>query len=235
MDDNHSPQDSDPVQAHRDRLVKEIVREALETAFWTGRDKFAPKVLDAIARVPRHAFVPEVLPLELAYANRPLPIGFGQTISQPYIVALMSDLLDLEGTERVLEIGTGCGYQSAVLAELGTQVYSVERIGELAAMANATLAELGYTNVRITEGDGAIGWAEHAPYDAILVTACAESSIPEALIEQLAPGGRMIIPVGPRCGPQMLHLGLKDDTGRFTHQPVLAVAFVPLVTRLERS
>lgn len=221
----------DDAQAHRERLVDEIVLEAKETASWTGREAFSSRVMDAISCVPRHLFIPDDLPNALAYANRPQPIGAGQTISQPYIVALMSDLLDLTGTERVLEVGTGCGYQSAVLAELAAHVYSIERLPNLADMAQATLAQLGYTNVAITCGDGALGWAEHAPYDAILVTACAEEAIPDALIEQLVPGGRMIIPVGPRYGPQMLHLGLKDATGRFTHQPVLAVAFVPLVTR----
>jgi len=191
-------------------------------------------VLEAIGRVPRHEFTPEPLPPAVAYANRPQPIGHGQTISQPYIVALMTDLLDLEGTERVLEVGAGCGYQSAVLAEVADEVYAVERIGPLADMATATLARLGYGNVTILCGDGSRGWAEHAPYDGILVTACQDGPIPQALIEQLRPGGRIVIPLGPRWGPQMLHLGVKDPDGRFTHEPVLPVAFVPLVSSLER-
>ncbi len=232
------PLDDDEAQAPcsqewRDALVAEIREEAKETAFWTGRDHFAERVLDAIGRVPRHAFIPEPLAPQTAYANRPQPIGHGQTISQPYIVALMSDLLDLNGDERVLEVGAGCGYQSAMLAELAGEVFAVERLKPLAEMATATLARLGYTNVTIKCDDGAQGWAEHAPYDGILVTACHDGPFPKALIEQLRPGGRMVIPLGPRWGPQMLHLGVKDADGHFASTPVLPVAFVPLVTRGE--
>jgi len=150
--------------------VDEIRAQARETAFWTGRDHFDERVLSAIARVPRHAFIPEPLTLNQAYANHPQPIGFGQTISQPYIVALMTDLLNLQGGERVLEIGAGCGYQSAVLAQLGCEVYAVERLEPLADLARATLAKLGFERVTVKCADGAKGWAEHAPFDGILVT-----------------------------------------------------------------
>ena len=211
-----------------------IEREAANTAFWTGRDHFAPAVLDAIARVPRHAFIPQdstgAVAFDVAYANHPQPIGQGQTISQPYIVALMTDMLNLTSDARVLEIGTGCGYQCAVLAELVTQVYSIERLAPLAQGAEATLQKLGYTNTTVHVGDGSQGWADHAPYDGILVTACCEGPIPQPLIEHLARAGRMVIPLGPRHGPQMLHLGVKDADGRFSHIPFLMVSFVPLVT-----
>lgn len=221
----------DPARALCARLVDEIACEAAETAFWTGRDHFADEVLGALTRVPRQAFIPGDVPLDVAYANHPQPIGHSQTISQPYIVALMTDLLDLKGGERVLEVGTGCGYQCAVLAELAAHVYSVERLPELAATAQATLGRLGYSNTDILVGDGAKGWAAHAPYDGILVTACQDGPIPKPLIEQLSPGGRMVIPLGAQFSSQMLHLGIKDMKGRFAHRPVLPVAFVPLVSR----
>lgn len=219
--------------ACRESLVDDIRHEARETAFWTGRERFAEAVMEAIGRVHRHAFMPDAMPPQLAYANRPQSIGHGQTISQPYIVALMTDLLDLQGGERVLEIGAGCGYQSAVLAELKGEVYAVERLEPLADLARANLAKLGYDNVTVRCGDGTKGWAEHAPYDGILVTACQDGPIPSALVEQLRPGGRMVIPLGHQFGPQMLHLGVKAPNGHFTHTPVLPVAFVPLVTGRE--
>ena len=223
----------DDTQAHRDALADEIAADARDTASWTGRGAFSPRVMAAMRAVPRHEFLPEPVPMAVAYNNRPQPIGFGQTISQPYIVALMSDLLDLKGDERVLEVGAGCGYQSAVLAELAGEVYAVERLEPLADMARATLKRLGYSNVEVACADGTRGWAEHAPYGGILVTACHDGPVPQALIDQLAPGGRIVIPLGPRWGPQMLHLGVKDADGHFHHQPVLAVAFVPLVTGRE--
>lgn len=229
-----SHHETDDTQAHRDALTDEIRIEATETSFWTGRDHFNDRTLSAIGRVLRHAFLPEPVPPKVAYANHPLPIGHGQTISQPYIVALMTDLLDLKESARVLEVGAGCGYQSAVLAEVAGEVYAVERLQPLADMATATLARLGYSNVTIKCDDGAQGWAEHAPYDGILVTACQDGPIPKALIEQLRPGGRMVIPLGPQWGPQMLHVGIKDADGRFRHDPILPVAFVPLVSRIER-
>lgn len=224
---------NDDTQAYRDALAGEIQSEARETAFWTGRDSFSERVMAAMRTVERHLFIPDPLPPTLAYANRPQPIGFGQTISQPYIVALMTDLLDLEGGERVLEIGAGCGYQTAVLAACANEVFAVERIRELADLARRNLERAGYTNAQVACADGTQGWREHAPYDGILVTACQDGPVPKALIEQLKPGGRMVVPLGPQWGPQMLHLGVKGPDGRFSHEPVLAVAFVPLVTAPE--
>ena len=222
-------------QWHRDALARAIEREAAETAFWTGRSRFSARVIDAIAHVAREAFIPEDVPLSVAYANRPQPIGQGQTISQPYIVALMTDLLDLAGGERVLEIGSGSGYQAAVLAELGVELYSVERLDYLARHARKALETQGYDNVHLRCGDGALGWPEHAPFNAILVTAAVDGPIPKALIDQLAPGGRMVIPQGPSFGRQMLLLGRKDAHGRFDSQAVLPVAFVPLVSLLDNQ
>jgi len=235
MSSLHTDEASQPYRdaPYRDALVAEIHQQAAETAFWTGRDRFKDRVMDAMGRVPRHEFLPEVTPPSVAYANHPLPIGLGQTISQPYIVALAAELLDLKGAERVLEVGAGCGYQAAVLAQLAGEVFAIERLEPLAHMAQKTLANLGYSNVTVTTGDGSKGWAEHAPYDAIVVSACQDGPIPDALIKQLRPGGRMVIPLGPLAGPQMLHRGVKDPDGNFTHTPVLPVAFVGLVTRPE--
>ncbi|MBF0250506.1 MAG: protein-L-isoaspartate(D-aspartate) O-methyltransferase [Alphaproteobacteria bacterium] len=227
------PIPSEEAERHRAALVREVERDAADTASWTGRRTFSAAVMDAIARVPRHVYIPHEPSLAVAYANRPQPIGGGQTISQPYIVALMTDLLNLPPDARVLEVGTGSGYQCAVLAELAAHVFSVERLPNLAAAALAVLKEQGYANIDVLCADGAKGWSEHAPYDAIMVTAAAEGGVPGALIEQLAPGGRMVIPLGPRFGPQMLTLGVKDANGRFSSTPVLPVAFVPLVTRPE--
>jgi len=185
--------------------------------------------MEAMAQVPRDAFVPAA-EKPLAWLNRPLPIGQGQTISQPFVVALMTDLLDLEPDDTVLEIGTGCGYQCAVLAHLAAHVYSVERLPEFAAGARRTLADLGVANVDVRTGDGHLGWPEHAPYKKIMVTAAAED-VPPALVEQLAPGGRMVVPVG-RGGwlwGQELTLVTKDAAGDVTESPILGVAFVPLV------
>ncbi len=211
-----------------DRLIQILQREAAETAGWTGRKRFSDPVIDAIRRVPRHAFFPERPSMFEAYANRPYPIGFGQTISQPYIVALMTELADLTPTARVLEVGTGSGYQAAVLAELAQDVFTIERIEELAQHAKRVFKTLGYANIHVAHDDGSKGWAEHAPYDVIVVTAAAQK-IPKALIDQLAPGGRMIIPIGGQWDPQSLTLGIKDQAGKFTKVPLLPVAFVPLV------
>lgn len=220
-------------QEKRHRLIEEIKAQARETEGWTGRSTYAPAVLQALARVPRHEFVP-LKDRDLAYWNRPLPIGFGQTISQPYIVALMTDLLDLAADARVLEIGTGCGYQAAVLAEVAGHVYSVEAVPELAQTAAERLARLGYGNVTVHVGDGRKGWPEHAPFDAVIVTAATER-IPPALIEQLKPGGRMVVPVGPMLGPQTLVVGAKRTDGRFETANTLPVAFVPLVHKDNRK
>ncbi|MCS7222309.1 MAG: protein-L-isoaspartate(D-aspartate) O-methyltransferase [Anaerolineae bacterium] len=185
------------------------------------------RVLDAIARVPRAEFVPEEF-REQALLDQPLPIGYGQTISQPYVVALMTQLLALKPEDRVLEIGTGSGYQAAVLAELAREVYSVEMIKPLAEAAQERLQRLGYTNVHILHGDGALGWPEHAPYDAIIVTA-APTQIPPPLIAQLAEGGRMVIPVGPEYSEQTLQLVVKRR-GHVRIQSIAPVRFVPLVS-----
>ena len=161
-----------------------------------------PRVLDAMRKVPRHLFVPKSLRF-LAYRDHPLPIGYGQTISQPYIVAFMSEVLNLSSGERVLEVGTGSGYQAAILAELCKEVYSIEIIEKLAIKAQATLERLGYGNVQVRVGDGYKGWSEKAPFDAVIVT-CAPESIPGPLIHQLKEGGRMIIPVGAQGTVQKL-------------------------------
>lgn len=178
--------------------------------------------------VPRHEFVPR-WEKPHAYENRPLSIGQGQTISQPYIVAAMTQMLHPRPDMRVLEIGTGCGYQVAVLAEVVGEVWSIERIPELAEAAAARLKRLGYGNIHVKTADGSMGWPEHAPYDGILVTA-AGREIPAALIDQLAPGGRMVIPVGIGRYEQVLTLVSKDDDGDVTEKRGLPVAFVPLIT-----
>jgi protein-L-isoaspartate(D-aspartate) O-methyltransferase len=168
------------------------------------------RVLSAMEEIPRHLFVPESLRYE-AYDDNPLPIGHGQTISQPYMVALMTELLDLHGQERVLEIGTGCGYQAAVLSRLCDWVYTVELIGPLADMARGILAQCGYDNISFRVGDGTLGWPEEAPFDGIIVTAGAPD-IPHTLVDQLAMGGRLVIPVGDRFA-QTLKLAIKAKTG----------------------
>ena len=209
------------------RLLRQIADDAAETANWTGREAFSATTMAAMDAVAREAFVAEG-DEAVAYINRPQPIGSGQTISQPYIVALMTDLLDLEQGMRVLEIGTGSGYQAAVLAEAGAKVWSVETVAALAERAQKNLARAGYDAVHIRHGDGFEGWPEKAPFDAVIVTAAPER-IPENLIDQLRPGGRMVIPVGPRSGPQMLHVGQKNEAGCFTSEGVLPVAFVPMI------
>jgi len=183
-------------------------------------------VLEAMETVPRHEFVPDRY-VDQAYADHPLPIGHGQTISQPYIVALMTELLKLKDTDRVLEIGTGSGYQAAVLGELAEQVYSIEIVPELAEGAARALARTGYQDVQVRTGDGWYGWPEQAPFDAIIVTAVAEEPPPQ-LLQQLAPGGRMVLPLGPADGAQMLAVLEKDRAGVVARRDVLPVAFVPL-------
>ena len=210
----------------RSALIAEIERDMRDTARWTQREHLSPRVKAALATVRREAFVrPDSI--GAAYANAPLPIDHGQTISQPFIVALMTELLDLQAEHRVLEVGTGSGYQAAVLAELADDVCSIEVIPELAEHAAQALAREGCANVALRTGDGALGWPERAPFDAIIVTAAA-AEIPPALIEQLRPGGRMVIPVGPRWGDQELILLQKDAAGNVTQRCVLQVAFVPL-------
>ena len=210
------------------QMLEEIEREAKFTVSYTGRDKFNQRVMDAMAEVVRENFVSSQY-LPFAYDNGPLPIGYGQTISQPYIVALMTDLLDLTAESTVLEIGTGSGYQAAVLSRLAKQVYSIERVKELSDLARERLKDLGYDNIEIRTQDGYTGWQEKAPFDGIIVTAAA-SHIPPALIEQLKPGGRMVIPVGLPHSYQELMLLVKDEDGETHTESLLGVAFVPLIT-----
>jgi protein-L-isoaspartate(D-aspartate) O-methyltransferase len=184
-----------------------------------------PMVLEAMRRVPRHEFVPEVY-LEQAYANHPLPIGHGQTISQPYIVALMTQELDLETGEKALEVGTGSGYQAAILAELGVEVYTIEIIEALAQEAEGRLDGLGYRNIHTLNADGYYGWPDHAPFDAIIVTA-APDHVPQPLLEQLAEGGVMVIPVGPVGGIQELWRITRSTTGEVESSSLGGVRFVP--------
>ena len=210
----------------RKALLAEIVAEMQATARWTGRAQLSTRVVAALAKVRRPAFMPQNS-AAAAYENRPLPIGHGQTISQPFVVALMSELLDLQPDDSVLEVGTGSGYQAAVLAELAGTVCSIEVIPELARSAAIALAGEGYGSIMLRTGNGALGWPEQAPFDAIIVTAAAPD-IPPALIEQLRPGGRMVIPVGQRHGDQELVLLTKDAAGEVNRRSVLPVAFVPL-------
>ncbi|MHB1216915.1 MAG: protein-L-isoaspartate(D-aspartate) O-methyltransferase [Alphaproteobacteria bacterium] len=211
-----------------DSLIAEIEAEYGIVAERIGKDKPDPRVLAALREVPRAAFVPADRRAD-AHANRPLPIGFGQTISQPFIVVVMTDMLALAPGSRVLEIGTGCGYQTAFLARLAGQVYTVEIVAELSAAAKDRLAKLGVSNVEFRVGDGRQGWPEHGPYDAIIVTAAATGEIPPALLEQLKPGGRMVVPTGTSMLAQDLVLVTKDEDGRITKRGLFPVAFVPLV------
>ncbi|MFQ5972068.1 MAG: protein-L-isoaspartate(D-aspartate) O-methyltransferase [Alphaproteobacteria bacterium] len=205
-------------------LMDEIDAEMRLTAGFTGRTELSPAVREAMLKVPRDSFVPEA-DKGLAYANRPLPIGHGQTISQPFIVALMTELLDPKKTDIVLEVGTGSGYEAAILAEIVEHVYTVEIVEELANRARQSLA--GYVNVDVRLGDGNQGWPEYAPYDSIIVAAAAEE-VPPALVAQLKIGGRMVLPVGKPFGDQDLMLVLKDRFGGISERSVLPVAFVPL-------
>lgn len=207
-------------------MVAEIIDEARATAAYTGRASFDDRVLAAIGKVPRHRFVSAAW-AGAAYDNRPLPIGAGQTISQPYIVALSTELLEPGPDDVVLEVGTGCGYQAAVLAELVRQVLSIEIVESLGREAARLLEELGYDNVEVKIGDGYQGWPEKGPFDGIVVTAAAPE-IPAPLVEQLKPGGRMVIPVGPRHAEQELVLVEKRADGSITRRTILPVRFVPL-------
>jgi protein-L-isoaspartate(D-aspartate) O-methyltransferase len=200
---------------------KTMVEEQLAAP---GRDIRNRRVLDAMAAVPRHEFVPKAL-WKFAYSDEPLPIGYGQTISQPFIVAFMTEQLDPKPTDRVLEIGTGSGYQAAVLSRLVAEVYTIEIIEPLAKRAEADLKRLGYNNVKVLAGDGYQGWPEHAPFDAIIVT-CAPDRVPQPLVGQLRDGGRMIIPVGPSDN-QQLYLLQKLGT-KVEQQAILPVRFVPM-------
>jgi len=209
-----------------ERLIREIEADVRETKFALGRNVLDQRVIDAIRNVPRHEFVPAGL-RSAAYRNMPLPIGHGQTISQPYIVATMTDLLSVPPKGRVLEIGTGCGYQTAVLAEICAAVYSIEIVAPLGHEARERLERLGYDNVHVRVGDGFAGWPEEGPFDGIIVTAAAERA-PPPLLEQLRPGGRMIIPLRSGFGYQHLVLIEKDPLGAVSQRDILPVMFVPL-------
>jgi protein-L-isoaspartate(D-aspartate) O-methyltransferase len=223
LDAGHSAGQEEPGWAEaRQRLVEQIREPGGGVAPVEDR-----RVLEAIGSVPRHEFVPPAL-RGRAYENRPLPIGHDQTISQPYIVARMTELAGVEPGDRVLEVGTGSGYQAAVLAELTDSVYSIEIIGELARSARARLERLGYGNVRVRHGDGYRGWPERAPFDAIVVTAAPEE-VPPPLVEQLARGGRMVIPVGSRIFGQTLTVLRKTAEGEVERREVSAVRFVPFL------
>lgn len=208
------------------RMLQDIHAEVALTRRYIKRDRLGDAVLAAMRKVPRHAFVGEEM-RRYAYDNGPLPIGHGQTISQPYIVALMTDLARPTRESRVLEVGTGSGYQTAILAELVAEVYSIEIVPPLAELAAERLQRLGYQNIHLRTGDGYHGWPEHAPFDAILVTAAAPA-VPPPLIEQLAAGGRLVIPVGEPAFGQELRLLKKEADGELETRDVLPVAFVPL-------
>jgi protein-L-isoaspartate(D-aspartate) O-methyltransferase len=207
--------DSLEAQALRERLVRRVGAEITDE-----------KVLAVLRAVPRHQFVPGAS-LEVAYADAPAPIGYGQTISQPTVVGMMTAALELRGTERVLEIGTGSGYQAAVLARLATEVYTIEIVEPLGTSARERLARLGYTNVKVRVGDGYAGWPEAAPFDRVIVTAAPET-VPKALVDQLADGGILVAPVGPEGETQQL-LRLRKRGGKTTQEHLAPVRFVPMV------
>ncbi len=216
------------LKAQRESMLAQIAEDYHHCASETGLSTLSATVQAALREVPRHLFVPESL-IDEAYVNHPLPIGAGQTISQPFIVALMTDLLALTQKSRVLEIGTGCGYQAAVLSLLTQAVYSIEIVPELCERAAQRLGALGYHNVHVRLGDGSNGWPEQAPFDGILVAAAA-SSVPDALLEQLAPGGRLVIPVRILPGYEVLQVIQKSAEGKITTKDTIGVRFVPLVS-----
>jgi len=216
----------DDFAAQRREMIREISALARETAAETGKPAFDERVMSALAKLPRHRFVPADQE-RVAYANRPLPIGHGQTISQPYIVALMTDLMRVKPQDVVLEVGTGSGYQAAILAQLAQTVCTIEIIEPLAKQAAERLQKLGFTRVRTKVGDGFYGWEDCGPFDSIIVTAAA-GRIPPPLIQQLKPGGRMVIPVGPSFLTQQLILVEKNQDGTVSTRQILPVQFVPL-------
>ena len=209
------------------RMLEDIRQETHLTAFLTGRKTLSPEVLEAMRDVPREQFVDPGM-IALAFDNGPLPIGYGQTISQPFIVALMTELLEIKPTDTILEIGTGSGYQTAILARLADQVYTVEVIAALSLEARARFKKLDYQNIHATVGNGYDGWSEQEPYDGIIVTAAAPY-VPEALIDQLKTGGRLVLPVGQPFGSQELIVVEKHAHGPNKINKILDVAFVPLV------
>ena len=217
---------ADEYVTQRQHLIQLIEQDVKATSAYLKKERLDPRVLEVMATVPRHEFVPQELK-SFAYRNRPLPIGYGQTISQPYIVAIMTDLLAVEPDSKVLEIGTGSGYQAAIMAELVSQVFTIEIIKPLGEIATERLNRLGYDKIKTKIGDGYYGWEEHAPFDAIIVTAAA-SHVPPPLLKQLKVGGRMMIPVGSQFMAQELLLIEKEEGGKVITRQILPVRFVPL-------
>ena len=217
------------MKSEQQQMIAEIENEVRYTRDMTGMDRLDPRVMGAMRDVPRDMFVPAAM-RAAAFDNGPLPIGHGQTISQPYIVALMTALLQIEPDHHVLEIGTGSGYQTAILSRLAAEVYTVEIVAELADGASQRFDELGYDNIKARIGNGYHGWSDHAPYEGIIVTAAAPH-IPMSLLDQLKSGGRMVVPVGQPHGHQELMLVEKNRQGEPGIRSVLGVAFVPLVDR----
>jgi protein-L-isoaspartate(D-aspartate) O-methyltransferase len=220
---------ADNVDVRRERMIAEIEQLVSETRRETGRAALDARVIEALRKVDRHRFVPPALAAQ-AYDNRPLSIGQGQTISQPFIVALMTDLLNVGPGDKVLEVGTGSGYQAAVLGEMVSAVYSIEIVEALGREAARALSAAGYRNVHTRIGDGYAGWPDDAPFDAIIVTAAAPQ-VPQPLIDQLKTGGRLVIPLGEAGGAQSLYVVEKDARGAVTRRKVLDVRFVPLTRR----
>lgn len=223
---NFTAQAEEDYAMARQNMVRMIENDVRSTRFYLDKENLDEKVMQIMATVPRHEFVPNN-EINFAYENRPLSIGYGQTISQPYIVAIMTDLLELQPDSRVLELGTGSGYQAAILSGLVEQVYSIEIVEPLGLAAKKRLKRLGYDNVTVNIGDGYYGWEEQAPFDAIIVTA-AGSHIPPPLIKQLKVGGRMIIPVGTLFMTQQLLLVTKQDKAKLVTRQILPVRFVPI-------
>ena len=219
-----SDDDEDPHAAARERMVQQQIED---------RGVIDPRVLAALRKVPRHRFVPGEYQGE-AYGDYPLPIGENQTISQPYIVAMMTEVLRLEADDRVLEIGTGSGYQAAILGELAAEVYTIEIISSLGERARAVLQDLGYDNVHVRVGDGYQGWPEHAPFDAIIVTA-APQEVPQPLLDQLADGGRLVVPEGEAIQQLVLYVRRDGPDGpSFERRPLMGVRFVPMTGEVRR-
>ena len=238
--DATAPDSPAPLRWHRPRfneraderrlMVEKQIASRYDIPAPTVRDE---RVLEAMRQVPRHLFVPRRY-LRAAYADQPLPIGLGQTISQPYIVALMTEQLDVQPGERVLEIGTGSGYQAAVLSELTPSVCTVEILDELAEKAAGRLKKLGYKTVRVRTGDGYDGWPQHGPFDGIIVT-CAAGHVPVPLLQQLKPGGRIVIPIGHPYGIQRLTVVTRGKDGKLRTRDLLPVRFVPMTGRMEKE